>query len=183
VPDGESIRIDGVLDEAAWRLAQPATDFLQRDPSNGAPATERTEVRVLFEPGRLVIGAMMFDSEPDRLLGNQMQRDQSFSADDRFVVAIDTFADGRGGYIFQTNPVGAQADALIVPSTNTNDQAVQEFGAALNTSWDGIWIGRVRRTADGWSAELEIPFRTLNFDPRLEAWGINFQRTRSPVGE
>jgi hypothetical protein len=177
VPDGESIQIDGVLDETAWRSAQPATDFLQRDPRNGAPATERTEVRVLFEPGRLVIGAMLYDSEPDRLLGNQMQRDQSFSADDRFIVSIDTFADGRGGYVFQTNPVGAQADALIVPSTNTNDQTVQEFGASLNSSWDGIWIGRVRRTADGWSAELEIPFRTLNFDPNLDAWGINFQRT------
>jgi hypothetical protein len=177
VPEGDTIRIDGVLDEAVWRSAQPATDFVQRDPRNGAPATERTEVRVLFEPGRLVIGAMLYDSEPERLLGNQMQRDQSFSADDRFIVSIDTFADGRGGYVFQTNPVGAQADALIVPSTNTNDLAVQEFGAALNTSWDGIWIGRVRRTADGWSAEMEIPFRTLNFDPRLDAWGINFQRT------
>jgi hypothetical protein len=177
VPAGASVRIDGVLDEPVWRTAQPATGFLQRDPDNGAPATERTEVRVVFESDRLIVGATLFDSEPDRLLGNQLQRDQSFSADDRFIVTLDTFADGRGGYVFQTNPVGAQADALIVPSTNTSDDAIVDFGAGLNESWDGIWIARVRRTADSWTVEMEIPFGTLNFDPRLEAWGINFQRT------
>jgi hypothetical protein len=177
VPAATTMRIDGVLDEVVWRTAPPATDFTQRDPDNGAPASERTEVRVLFEPGRLIIGATLFDSEPDRLLGNQMQRDQSFSADDRFIVALDTFADGRGGYIFQTNPAGAQADALIVPSTDTNNSGVVDFGAGLNVSWDGIWIGRVRRTAQGWTAEMEIPLRTINFDPGLGAWGINFHRT------
>lgn len=177
LPEGDSIRVDGVLDEPIWRSAQPATGFRQRDPDNGAIATERTEVRVLFAPDRLIIGATLFDSEPERLLGNQMQRDQSFSADDRFIVAIDTFADGRGGYVFQTNPVGAQSDALIAPSTNMSDAAIVDFGAGLNFSWDGIWIGKVRRSPDGWTAEIEIPFRTLNFDPSLDAWGINFQRT------
>lgn len=177
VPAGTALRIDGVLDEDVWRTAQPASGFVQRDPDNGAPATERTEVRVLFEPDRLVIGATLFDSQPGRVLGNQMQRDQSFSADDRFIVAIDTFADGRGGYVFQTNPAGAQADALIVPTTDTNNTGVVDFGAGLNMSWDGIWIGRVRRTPDGWTAEMEIPLRTINFDPGLSAWGINFHRT------
>jgi hypothetical protein len=177
LPAGAAVDVDGVLDEPVWQTAQPAVDFVQRDPDNGAAATERTDVRVLFAPDRLIIGATLFDSEPDRLLGNQMQRDQSFSSDDRFIVAIDTFADGRGGYVFQTNPAGAQSDALIVPSTNTSDAAIVDFGAGLNGSWDGIWIGRVRRTAAGWTAEIEIPFRTLNFDPNLEAWGINFQRT------
>jgi hypothetical protein len=177
MPDDAMLRVDGVLDEPIWREAQTATGFVQRDPDNGAAATERTEVRMVFAADRLIIGATLFDSEPDRLLGNQMQRDQSFSADDRFIVTIDTFADGRGGYVFQTNPVGAQSDALIVPSTNTSDAAIVDFGAALNFSWDGIWIGRVRRTAEGWTVEIEIPFRTLNFDPSLDAWGINFQRT------
>jgi hypothetical protein len=177
IPAGTTVRIDGVLDEDVWRTAQPAAEFTQRDPDNGAPASERTEVRVLFDSGRLIVGATLFDSEPDRLLGNQMQRDQSFSADDRFIVALDTFADGRSGYVFQTNPAGAQADALIVPTTDTNNTGVVDFGAGLNVSWDGIWIGRVRRTAQGWTAEMEIPLRTINFDPNLEAWGINFHRT------
>ena len=171
------MRIDGTLDEDVWRLAEPATSFVQRDPDNGQPATERTEVRVLYDDDRLIVGAVLHDSEPDRLLGNQMQRDQSFSADDRFIVTLDTFLDGRSGYVFQTNPSGAMSDALVTPSSNSSDQTTREFGAGLNLSWDGIWIVRVRRTDEGWTAEMEIPFRTLNFDPGLEAWGINFQRT------
>ena len=73
--EGERIDIDGVLDEAAWRQAVPATEFAQIDPVNGAPATERTEVRVAFDRDRLFIGVHCFDSEPTRLLGNQMVRD------------------------------------------------------------------------------------------------------------
>src|SRR5512139_1195955 len=89
-PD-EAIELDGRLDESAWQRTAPATDFLQQDPDNGAPATERTEVRVLFDRYRLILGIACADSEPDRLLGNQMQRDQPFSADDRFMWTIDTY--------------------------------------------------------------------------------------------
>jgi hypothetical protein len=175
IPDGQTVRIDGALDDAAWSLAAVAGGFRQRDPDNGAAATERSEIRVLYDRDALVIGAMLFDSEPDRVLGNQMQRDQSFSADDRFIVTLDTFMDGRSGYVFQTNPAGALFDALIAASGNSDD--TRELGTAVNPSWDGIWTARVRRVPDGWSAEIEIPFRTLNFEPGLTAWGINFQRT------
>ena len=177
VPEGEALRVDGVLDEPAWQTARPATGFLQKDPDNGRPSTERTEVRVLFDADRLVIGALLYDTDPGGILGNQMQRDQSFSADDRFIVTLDTFLDGRGGYIFQTNPSGALSDALIAASSNSGDAAFRDFGAGVNRSWDGIWMVRVRRTAEGWTAEMELPFRTLNFNPSLDAWGINFQRT------
>ena len=177
IPDGATIRVDGALDEPFWREAEPAAGFLQRDPANGAPATERTEIRVVYDEDRLVIGAMLFESEPDRILGNQMQRDQSFSADDRFIVTLDTFLDGRSGYIFQTNPLGALSDGLIFASSNSNNDEQRDVGAAVNRSWDGIWTVRVRRGMDGWTVEMEIPFLTLNFDPNLSAWGINFQRT------
>jgi hypothetical protein len=168
----DALRIDGVLDEHAWQRAVPATDFLQRDPDNGAPATERTEVRILYDDTRLVLGVICFDREPGRILGNQMQRDQDFEADDRFIWTIDTFLDGRSGYLFVINPAGAMTDGLIDPA-NEDD----EVGAAVNLSWDGIWTAHVRRSPDGWTAEVEIPFRTLNFDPASPAWGINFQRT------
>ena len=170
--EADTVRIDGVLDEPAWRRATPATDFLQRDPDNGAPATERTEVRVVYDAARLVLGITCHDSEPHRLLGNQMQRDQSFGADDRFMWTIDSFLDGRSGYFFEINPAGAMGDGLIDPAQQDND-----LGADINKSWDGIWLARVRRTASGWTAEIEIPFRTLNFDPAADAWGMNFQRT------
>jgi hypothetical protein len=177
IPEGAPLRLDGVLDEPAWRAAPPADGFVQKDPDNGAPASQRTEVRVLYDSNRIVFGATMYDSEPDRILGNQMQRDQSFSADDRFIVTIDTFLDGRSGYIFQTNPLGALSDGLISASSNSNDDSQRDVGAAVNRSWDGIWMVRVRRSAEGWTAEMEIPFRTLNFNPDLTAWGLNFQRT------
>jgi hypothetical protein len=102
-----------------------------------------------------------------------MQRDQPLTADDRFILSIDTFLDGRTGYYFEINPAGAMGDALIVPATSGGGAQP----ANLNRSWDGIWDARVVRTADGWSAEIEIPFRTLNFDPNANTWGINFQRT------
>ena len=177
IPSSASIRIDGILDEPSWQAAATATGFRQREPDNGLPATERTEVRVLYDANRLIVGATLHDSEPDGILGNQMQRDQSFGADDRFIVTLDTFEDGRNGYLFQTNPLGALLDGLVSASSNSNDDSQREFGGALNQSWDGIWTVRVRRSGDGWTVEMEIPFSTLNFDPALTSWGINFQRT------
>jgi hypothetical protein len=102
-----------------------------------------------------------------------MQRDESFDADDSFRWTLDTFRDGRTGYFFEINPSGAMGDGLI----GVNLQFGNDFGAGINQSWDGIWLARVRRSEIGWTAEIEIPFRTLNFDPNASAWGINFQRT------
>jgi Domain of unknown function (DUF5916) len=170
----ETVRLDGHLDEVMWQQAQPATDFRQQDPRNGEPATERTEVRILFDAENLYLGVICFDSEPHRLLGNQLQRDQSFDSDDRFLWSIDTYLDGRSGYFFEINPSGAMGDGLIDPAAGDNDD---DFGVGINKSWDGIWIARVRRTPLGWTAEIQIPFRTLNFDPAAPAWGANFQRT------
>lgn len=163
--------VDGTLDEAIWQRAVPAQDFRQRDPINGTPATERTEVRVLIDADRLILGVTCFDSEPNRLLGNQMQRDQPFSADDRFMWSLDPYLDGRTGYFFEINPSGAMGDGLI------SGPGGGDLGGNVNKSWDGIWIARVRRDARGWSAEVEIPFKTLNFNPSNDTWGINFQRT------
>jgi uncharacterized protein DUF5916 len=170
---GQPLQIDGRLDEAFWRDAVPAADFTQQDPDNGAPATERTEVRIAYDSRHLVIGVMCFDSAPGQLQANQMQRDQPLTADDRFILSIDTFLDGRTGYYFEINPAGAMGDALIVPATSGGGAQP----ANLNRSWDGIWDARVVRTAAGWSAEIDIPFRTLNFDRDADTWGINFQRT------
>jgi hypothetical protein len=173
--EADVVRLDGLPDETFWERVPPVTGFLQRDPNNGEAATERTEVRIAYDAARLVMSVICFDGEPDRILGNQMQRDRSFDADDRFMWAIDTFLDGRTGYYFEINPAGAMGDGLVDPGAATGWW--NEFGAGINRSWDGIWIARVRRTTTGWTAEVEIPFRTVNFDPNAGAWGINFQRT------
>lgn len=165
--DGDRMVLDGRLTEEAWRRATPASGFRQQDPNTGDAATEPTEVRVLYDARRVLIGVICFDSEPGRVMGNQMQRDQSLAADDRFMIAIDTYSDGRSGYYFEINPSGAMGDGLIVSGN----------GAAVNRSWDGIWNARASRDERGWSAEVEIPLNTINFKPDTSSWGINFQRT------
>jgi hypothetical protein len=176
---GERIDVDGRLDETVWQRAVPATDFSQQDPQNGAPATERTEVRVAFDGDSLYFGIECFDSEPSRLFGNQMVRDGALAADDRFMWALDPLFNQRGGYFFEINPSGAMGDGLLVPSAGGGGGGSTGlgFGVTQSRAWDGIWLARVRRHARGWSAEVEIPFRTLNFDPEAAAWGANFQRT------
>ncbi len=164
-----------MLDDAVWARAVPATDFRQRDPRPGDPATERTEVRVAVDGRRLLLGVVCFDSEPDRMLANQMQRDESFGGDDRFLWGLDTYLDGRTGYFFEINPAGAMGDGLVTGPGGGGGGG--NFGGDMNKSWDGIWMARVRRTDRGWTAEIEIPFRTLNLNPNTDAWGVNFQRT------
>ncbi|MCZ6485521.1 MAG: DUF5916 domain-containing protein [Acidobacteria bacterium] len=161
----ESINLDGRLEEPIWQRAVPATDFLQQDPINGGIPTERTEVRIVFDRQRLYMGVICFDSEPDKLLGNTMKRDEFLMADDRFMWIIDTFLDSRTGYFFEMNPSGLMADSL------------RGTGGSNERAWDGIWNARVRRSEIGWTIEIELPFRTLNFDPNAPAWGINFQRS------
>jgi hypothetical protein len=160
----EQIALDGVLNEGAWQRAVPASDFTQQDPILGGTPTERTEVRILFDGERLYMGVTCFDSEPGLLLGNTMKRDAFLSADDRFMWTLDTFLDQQTGYFFEMNPSGLMADSLM--GAGSTDRA-----------WDGIWNARVRKSDIGWTIEIEIPFRTLNFDPDALAWGINFQRT------
>jgi hypothetical protein len=168
--DGETVSIDGSLDEAIWRRAQPAADFTQLDPRNGEPATEATEIRIAFDRNNLYIGAQFYDSDPDGLRGNQMVRDGSLGADDRFIWVLDPFYDQRSGYYFEVNPAGSMGDAQLIQASGTTG------GTTQNRAWDGIWRARVRRTDAGWTAEIEIPFRTLNFNPG-QPWGANFQRT------
>ncbi len=163
--DDERIVLDGILDEPAWGRAQHGGEFIMQDPVLGGAPTERTEVRVVFNHDHLYIGATMYDSEPDKLKGNTSKRDEFLSADDRFMWTMDTFLNQQTGYFFEMNPSGLMADALKGP-TGTNAR-----------EWDGIWNARARQSEIGWVLEIDIPFRSLTFDPNAPAWGINFQRT------
>lgn len=168
---GESITLDGNFDEAVWQRAQVATDFIQIDPDNGQPATEQTEFRIAFDANAIYIGVICHDSEAaQHLTRYQKRRDEALQQDDKVQWTIDTFLDGRTGYFFETNPSGALADALL----GINGQ---------NRQWDGIWNLHVHRGPDSWSFEVEIPFRTLNFNPNSDTWGINISRTLSRKNE
>ena len=162
----DAIRIDGVLDDIAWRNAVPATDFTQSEPRDGQPATEATEVMVAFDDQFLYIGARMRDSNPRREIVNDIRKDFREDDHDDFEVIIDTFRDRRNGYVFIVNPEGGRVDRQIANE-----------GREINSSWDAVWDVKTQRGPDGWTAEFRIPFRTLRFDPGVDqSWGVNFSR-------
>ncbi len=169
--DQDRVTVDGRLDEPSWERAEPANVFIQSEPRNGEPGTERTDIRVMFDRDHLYIGAQFFDSDPGGMLGNQMVRDGGLGSDDRFMWVLDPFNDLRSGYFFETNPAGGMSDAQLVPAASAS------FGVSQNRAWNGIWLVRTERHDRGWTAEVEIPFGTLNFDPQSTEWGANFQRT------
>ena len=165
IPAGSAVELDGSLDDAVWARATPITQFRQQEPVEGGEPSEPTEIRVLYDDEALYIGAMLYDANPAGILAYQRQRDAGLGTDDRFMWIISTFDDNRTGYFFETNPAGLLGDGLI------------EGGGGFNKRWNGLWNMRTRILENGWSAEIRIPFSTLNFDPALTAWGINFQRT------
>ncbi len=160
------IKFDGNLDEPVWKSAQPATNFKQREPDNGAPATERTEIRILYDQNNLYIGVLCFDSQPDKIIANSLVRDSDLRGDDKLTIVIDTYLDHRTGFVFATNPNGARLDAYqYAPERRPN------------SNWNGVWDVRAKITPGGWQAEIIISFKTLRFANLSEqTWGINFQR-------
>ncbi|HEX8030801.1 MAG TPA: RluA family pseudouridine synthase, partial [Vicinamibacterales bacterium] len=160
------IIIDGALDEEVWTRAIPATGFIQSDPHEGQPATENTEVRIAFDADYLYIGALCRDSDPPGIVVNEIRKDFAGRDQDTFDVLLDTFADRRNGFVFSTNAAGAKADTQMANE-----------GRDVNTNWDAVWWVQARRTAEGWTAEFRIPFKTLRFDAGdAHTWGINFAR-------
>ena len=159
------ISVDGVLDEPAWSGADVADGFTQADPSEGAPPSGATRVRVLAGPKALLIGIECDDPEPTRIVSFSKQRDPQLRQEDHVRVVLGTFLDGRSGYVFAVNPGGARYDALIEPG-----------GESDNANWDGIWEAATRRTERGWAVELLIPIETLSFKPELREWHFNVER-------
>jgi hypothetical protein len=157
------ITIDGVLDEPAWRAAPTIGGLTQRQPAQGARPTERTDVTLLYDRDHLYVGVVAHDSEPRRVIGTQMARDGSLSADDRVEILLDTFRDQRSAFYFATNPSGALVDGLVA-------------SGQLNADWDAIWDVRTRRTDGGWTAEFAIPFKSLSFPSAGTVWGFNIAR-------
>ena len=160
------VTIDGKLDEDAWAAATATSGFTQAEPRSGAPASEATDVRVLFDAENLYIGAVLHDPDIDHAVLNDIRKDFKEDDQDDFEVLLDTFHDRRNGYLFITNTAGARADRQIANE-----------GREVNTSWDGVWTVKTARIADGWTVEMAIPFRTLRYQLGAESgWGINFAR-------
>ena len=171
----ESPIIDGRLDEPIWDRAPVIDRFTQQEPHEGEGATERTEVRVVYDAGHLFIGVHAFDRDPDGIVASEMRRDSNRLLDeDNFQVIIDTFNDSRSGYMFVTNPLGAKLEQQIFEE---GEGSTFGSNSNVNRNWDGVWDVASRRTDDGWVAEIAIPMTTLRFKPgESQTWGINFMR-------
>ncbi len=158
-------KLDGKINPQEWAGAGIITDLTQADPKPGQPHAFRTRVYLLADRDHLYIGFHCVDPEPGRIAVHTRARDGEFSGDDHVGIFLDTYGDRRTGYGFRVNAAGARQDALIAGATDE-----------LSTDWNGIWDAHTARHADGWSAEVVIPARTLNFRHDGGAWGLNFVR-------
>src|SRR6186997_661612 len=152
------IRIDGHLNDAAWSAATPITTFTQRDPNAGAPATQPTDVRIVYDASAIYVGARLTDTtgRPNSRLG---RRDSSLSGSDWFVVTLDSYHDHLTAYRFAVNPSGVRRDEKI---SNSDDD---------DESWDPVWEASASRDAGGWTAEMRIPLSQLRFrDQDEQTW-------------
>jgi hypothetical protein len=171
VRDAAAIEIDGVLDEAAWTRIPAIDDLYQVEPFEYAEPSQRTEIRIYYDDDALYVGARLWDTEADSITANVLRQGDGLDAEDRFTVILDPYLDRRSGYRFELNSNGVRWDALYQDTTR------------LESNWDGIWEGAATRDADGWTAEMRIPFKTLSFNSNTPNWGINFERTIQRVGE
>ena len=157
--------IDGNVKEAVWQHAAVAHTFWQREPDEGAPATERTEVRVLYDDEALYVAFICYDSEPERIIRRLGRRDRDTQSDE-VMVDIDSYFDRKTAFRFAVNAAGVKRDILI-----SND------GDTWDSNWDAIWYARARLRPDGWSAEFKIPYQALRFSKKhVQTWRINFTR-------
>jgi hypothetical protein len=156
--------IDGRLNETIWRNAEPLTGFTQAEPLEGQPASEQTEVRLLYDDTAIYVGATLHDSNTAQIIVTDTSRDAGLGEQDSFQVIFDTFHDLQNGFVFGTNAAGIQYDAQV-----------RSQGGA-NSNWDASWEVQTSMTETGWSAEFRIPLRTLRYGPPPQVWGVNFMR-------
>jgi hypothetical protein len=162
--------LDGRLDEAVWSTAPVVTGFTQRDPDEGAPASERTEVRVLYDDHAIYVGARLFDREPvTTRLG---RRDMDLSASDWLRVSFDSYLDRLTAYRFDVNPSGVRRDGILTGSGGGGGFT----GPGGDLAWDPVWDAAASIDESGWTAELQIPFSQLRFVQDADVWGLQIER-------
>ncbi|MCH8267043.1 MAG: carbohydrate binding family 9 domain-containing protein [Acidobacteria bacterium] len=158
--------LDGIPDEPAWQQAPVSLGFVQKDPHEGEPSTERTEFRILYTETTLYIGIICYDSGAEGIRATERRRDNELVNDDTVSIVLDTFHDHRNAFLFRTNPLGAQYDALITDEGND-----------LNENWDETWDVVSQINPAGWTVEFAIPFKSLRLsEDAVQRWGIDLER-------
>jgi len=180
--------INGILDDEAWQKAEPATGFLQFEPDEGAPASQRTEVRVLYGNGNIYIGAMLYDENPSGIQQSLGRRDE-YNQADWFLVSIDSYYNRRNAFTFGVNAAGVQLDALLSGDAGGGPPGGGGGGGStmppgMDSSWNAIWESAVSVHDQGWTVEMRIPLSMLRFpDSEVQTWGIHFTRRIPGFGE
>jgi hypothetical protein len=182
----EGPTIDGRVNDPVWQNVAPYTTFTQQDPIEGAPASERTEVRVIVGKGNVYVGIIAFDSDPSKIIVSQARRDASLTETDSVVMVFDTFNDNQNAFVFGTNPLGIEYDGQVAREGQSSGVSTGGGGAggtqrggisAFNPNWDGDWTVRSQITERGWEAELAIPLKTLRYQQGdNQTWGFNVLR-------
>ena len=183
--------VDGdVLNDPAYAGAMPATGFVQSRPFEGQPASERTEVRIVYTVDTIYFGVICYTADPGTIIVADSRRDSELTETDSFQIILDTYQDGQNGFVFGTNPAGIEYDGQVTNEGQgsgrfggggsgrpSNSRQQRGSGGGFNLNWDGAWQVLTQVTDIGWTAEVAIPFRTLRY-PRSEVqiWGMNFQR-------
>lgn len=181
IPISRPPAIDGeVVADPAWQDMPAAKQFWQTTPDEGAPASQRTEVRVAYTADTLYFGVMCYDEAPEKIIVSDSRRDASLDETDCFQIILDTYHDGQNGFVFGSNPAGIEYDAQVTNEGRGGFRGGRQRGGSaggFNINWDGAWKVRAKIVENGWSAEFAIPFRTLRYKKtQQQRWGVNFQR-------
>ncbi len=160
-----NIRIDGNLAEPEWYRADSITDLLMVEPVTFNPASSRTVTRILADSRNIYIGVYCYVGNVDEIVAFTKARDSELEDEDNIKVVLDTYNDGRNGFIFSVNPYAARYDAIV--SNN---------GESENSNWDGVWEARTSIVENGWIAEIKIPVSSLTYKRNLSQWGFNIER-------
>ena len=178
----EPPRIDGFVDDAVWELATPITDFIQTEPVEGTPASEKTVVKIVYNDRAVFVGVICYDAEPGQILVTDSRRDSSLGDTDSFQIIFDTYHDRQNGFVFGTNPAGIEYDGQVSNEGQGGGggrgrgNAQVGSGSGFNKNWDASWTVRTHVNEIGWMAEFEIPLRSLRYGDQPQIWGMNFQR-------
>jgi hypothetical protein len=179
--------IDGVLDESVWMSAPAMSDFTQREPNDGSRATERTDVRIVYDENAIYVGVWAFDSRAAQIVPGEAIRDYEVTDADAVIMVFDTFRDEQNGFVFGTTPAGIEYDGQVASAGSgggfflgggaNNQQRFQAgAGGGFNKNWDGSWEVATTRDGEGWYAEFRIPFSTLRYASGTASWGFNMSR-------
>ena len=179
--------IDGVPSEPAWQDAPPLSNFVQREPADGEPASEPTELRILFDGEAVYVAVWAYDSQADAIVPGESIRDYEITDADAVLMVFDTFDDQQNGFVFGTTPAGIEYDGQVAAQGsgggfflggggNTRRRFQAGAGGGFNKNWDGSWTVAVSRDERGWYAEFRIPFSTLRYGSEADAWGFNVSR-------